>query len=967
MSGTINNSTQRAVRVAATLLLLLAAGQPVAGQASEDQAAEGVRPVVPPEKASPGGAAATRGRAVPGGQSNPGGTLPNRRGPGAGAPGAAMGGPGQPGQNVGVRPQNQAGGQGNGGRGAGGNPDGPQPGEDEIVLSAFSDAWDLKSMVEYVAETLGINIIGNDALSGSVVLNGPMVVKRDQLLPLLNSMLETQGFYITSDLPGFYKVMARENVAFNTRGDLATTRIIPTPTIKPSTLQAAINDQLGTQTTPSRISYVDDLGVIIVTDTVGRIDSLTQLVERVLERSRGQKFIRFDLEHSAAAIARQRVLDLLGAPTTPTFPFPIPNQNRNNEQVAAATANIANLADRLSVDPAGNALIFRGYPEEAERIADALQVVDRPNGLRYEQYYAGKGALQIAELAQRLGLGNVEIVDTAGDGVAQTNQPQQAGGGGRGNQILQALQQQQQQQQQAMAGGPVMIVDTARSLIIYYGTDSQQEQLRSLISKFDTEQEQITIATIPIRNQPAIDIADVLNGIVYGDSGSATGNAFLPGGSFLQGLQRFGGTQTGTGRNTGAARAGSRRSTGTSGVGAARQGGSTGFNFRPMSFEVEAAQQPTPAPAQAPARADGQTELSGDDVFIVADPGNNQIVIRGPRAQVAELERLISRLDQRRPQVYIDVQIVSVTATDDFRLAVETQGLIGQFGLNTNFGLSQLGQGGENPASTEDFKSRKDIVTNLSGLTTALIRSESVPLLLTAMKRNADTRILSSPQLLVDDNVEAEIISVDQQPTTTTTVSTGNPTLTSFGGYEEAGTTLYVTPSISDGGYLRLSYEIELSNFIGTGSGGVPPPKQVRNIRSDSVTIPSDTTIIVGGIKVDAKSSTVIKVPILGDIPVLGHLFRDTNKNNSSTRLYVFITPRIARDPTFRDLVLLTRGPQAEAGLAADLPPLEPVMIEMLDPTPAAPLPGAPELPPEPQPAISLPAHTAARAPLVHG
>jgi hypothetical protein len=68
-------------------------------------------------------------------------------------------------------------------------------------------------------------------------------------------------------------------------------------------------------------------------------------------------------------------------------------------------------------------------------------------------------------------------------------------------------------------------------------------------------------------------------------------------------------------------------------------------------------------------------------------------------------------------------------------------------------------------------------------------------------------------------------------------------------------------------------------------------------------------------------------VPLLGDIPILGHLFRDTNINSASTRLYVFITPTILRDATFRDLILLSKGPQAEAVVDPDMPPLEPVSI----------------------------------------
>jgi general secretion pathway protein D len=194
----------------------------------------------------------------------------------------------------------------------------------------------------------------------------------------------------------------------------------------------------------------------------------------------------------------------------------------------------------------------------------------------------------------------------------------------------------------------------------------------------------------------------------------------------------------------------------------------------------------------------------------------------------------------------------------------------------------------------------------------------------------------------VDDNETAVIESLELQPTVTRSVGVSGAETEGFGGFEEAGTILRVTPSISDGGYLRLQYEVELSNFVGTGTGVVPPAKQRRSVNSDSVTIPGDTTIVVGGIQVDAENNTVTMVPLLGQIPLIGHLFRDTNKAKSSTRLYVFITPRIMRDPHFRDLMLLTRGPQAEAGLKADMPPLKPIMIEMIDGASMRRGPGAP-------------------------
>jgi type II secretory pathway component GspD/PulD (secretin) len=466
----------------------------------------------------------------------------------------------------------------------------------------------------------------------------------------------------------------------------------------------------------------------------------------------------------------------------------------------------------------------------------------------------------------------------------------------------------------------------------HYGTQSQQDQLKSLIDKFDTDQELVTIQTYKIKNQYAQDIADVLSGIVTGQTGSDNSNPFLPGGNPFNAFQRqFQGNQQGGGTRSNRSSSSSGRASTSS-----LQGGTTssrsaqarsqqnspgGGNIRPIFMgNNQGGRQPQPG-------AEGAAGLGGEDVFIMADSANNQVIVKAPKGQQEEFAHLIAKLDQRRPQVQIEVQIVSVTATDDFRLAVETQGIIGQFAFNTNFGLGSL-TGGTPTAPTGGFTSRKNVATDLPGITAAFIKSTQVPIIVTALKNNFDSRILSNPQVTVDDNVEATIESTDQQPTSSTS-QTNSSTISNFGGYEEAGTVVTVLPSISEGGYMRLNYDIELSNFVGSGAAGFPPPKQVRHVTSESVTIPGDTTIIVGGIKVDTKTSNISKIPILGDIPLLGFLFRDTNKSNSSTRLYIFITPRILRDPNFRDQLLLTEGPLRDAGLLGDIPPMEPVMMEL--------------------------------------
>jgi type II secretory pathway component GspD/PulD (secretin) len=200
-----------------------------------------------------------------------------------------------------------------------------------------------------------------------------------------------------------------------------------------------------------------------------------------------------------------------------------------------------------------------------------------------------------------------------------------------------------------------------------------------------------------------------------------------------------------------------------------------------------------------------------------------------------------------------------------------------------------------------------------------------VPLVINAFQEIGDTRIISSPRVLVNDNEEASVDSLREVPFAETTQNSST-TSTSQGGTVEAGTSLTVTPQISDAGMLNLTYDLELSDFEGQGSDGLQPPKQTENY-AGVVTLPSDATMVVGGLVRERTAKVVQQVPFIGDIPIIGEFFKSTVENKTQATIYVFITPRIVRDPTFTDLRLLTEGPMTRVNLDNDLPDLEPVFM----------------------------------------
>lgn len=766
-------------------------------------------------------------------------------------------------------------------------PDAPapqaEPESDMVYLPAFAEPVQLSSLVELVARTLQINVATQGEVPGTVVFNAPIPVKRADLVGLLDRLLEQQGYTITRDEFGLYTVHPLTTLPSIVGADQATTRIIRTPNVRPSSLKPAIESQIGPPPpggTPNRAyAYIDDLGVILATDSPRRLSAIERLVGRLLEEAANTRFTRLELRFLAASVARQRALELVGAMQQGQVGRADPNAGAPGAGGAPATGrtgSLDNMSDRLIVDPQGNALIFRGRPEEIAQVEAVLEVIDVPNNLLPKNYAVGSWAGSIANIARSRGLGEVTTIEEV---------PGEMSGGFANNAAAMQRGLGQQGQQGQMVGGPVMVVDGTRGSIIYYATDAQHRQMDALIREIDPQSERVIIGVYKLKNSDAEEVAAVIDGIIHNQQPYGTGD-LLPNGG-----QPFGGV----GRSS------------------SRRGAQEFSNRRTNPLNPQGGGQP------------GQDELSlTGEGYVVADKANNQILVKAPAGQQQEFARLIEKLDLRRPQVYIEAKIIAVTWSDEMRLAFETQ-LINAGGagglVNTNFGLSSFGTGGQ-------IWQPKTVATGLAGITAAIIKNDQVPIIINALQTKTDSRILSTPQLLVDDNEEAMIVSVDSQPTAS--ITQGNATTeTGFAGYEDAGTTLKVTPKISDAGYLGLKYEVELSNFTGAATSTLPPPKAKNNLQSNSITIPADTTVIVGGLNFQSDSLTRAQVPLLGDIPLIGLLFQDRRDNDRRTTLYVFLTPRILRDPTFADLRMLTAGPQRESMLGSELPRLRSAVIDI--------------------------------------
>jgi general secretion pathway protein D len=287
--------------------------------------------------------------------------------------------------------------------------------------------------------------------------------------------------------------------------------------------------------------------------------------------------------------------------------------------------------------------------------------------------------------------------------------------------------------------------------------------------------------------------------------------------------------------------------------------------------------------------------------ILVPDPNTSSIIAYASKKNQAWLSSLIERLDKRRPQVLIDVTLVQISKTDAFDYDLN---IISSFpDLTSTSGLTGAlmpGNEGANLVSTLLGSGRDRFVDFQTGggVGTGFYGDRHINALLTAMHQKDYGRVLAKPKILVNDNQEGIISTTDityvtkQTGTVIEGVSNAVQTSIDYADYD-AGITLTITPHISESDLLRLDINLERSDF-GTITGEKPPDTTESNITT-KVTVPDGSTIILGGMLKLNQSKGGTKVPLLGDIPLLGGLFRSASNSDIQRNLYVFVKAEIIR------------------------------------------------------------------------
>jgi general secretion pathway protein D len=325
----------------------------------------------------------------------------------------------------------------------------------------------------------------------------------------------------------------------------------------------------------------------------------------------------------------------------------------------------------------------------------------------------------------------------------------------------------------------------------------------------------------------------------------------------------------------------------------------------------------TPGGANAGATAARRTRAT----VIKAHEESNALLVSAAGTKWTQILALIDKLDRRQPQVLIEAALVELTTGDLNRFGAE----LGLFDLKEDgdftrgFGFTSFGQSVFEDTDDDGFPDTRlpDFENPLQGITGGIISGDdfAVPLLVNALSTDDRANILSLPSVLVNNNEPAIVKTEEERPTTASTQGTST-TQTSNGAPRNAGITLEISPTISPGNYLRLNVSLEVSRFVGAfdpnsaSGGGVVLRRTIKT----QVTMPSDYTMVLGGVIEDSESESDGGVPLLKDIPLLGYFFRRSEDTSNKTNLYFFVTPTILDEDDFQDLyrVSLQRKLEAE-------------------------------------------------------
>jgi general secretion pathway protein D len=616
---------------------------------------------------------------------------------------------------------------------------------------------------------------------------------------------------------------------------------------------------------------------VIVTATEDNIKVIEELISKLDDRGAGATKLKlYPLRYADATNAAKLVNDLFAeTPTNSRSSRSSGNSGRGNLPVWLSGAqpqpqgNTLNATQEVRAVPdiRTNSVLVAANEQKLAVIDDVIRELDRQvNDLLEVKIYRlqNADAAQMATILQALFRPQVQATQgsgrgqaaQAGRGGARVMGPTTTGGAGGGGSGL-------------LPSEEVEITSDVRTRSVIVKASREYIAVMDQVVK-DLDQdptETVSTYVIPLRNADASSLALTLQNLLKGQQGTSSSTL---NNTQRQGQGLFGGMQ----QNPQDAQTGTR-----SGLGS-RSGGSTGgTRARGFLGPLPDEQDPPAPPAQDPDEPRRGIEGQAD---IQPDPTTNSLVIRTSPRNFRSIQALLQDLDRMRPQVLVKVLIADVTL--DHRM---------QFGVE-GFWEKELTVGGT--TATQRPSTNFDLAT--AGFA-YLFSGDGFQASLNMLANEGKLKILATPRILVLDNQTAQINIGKEFPRVTNTQVNDLGNTVNTVTYENIGIILDVTPHINPDGLVTMIISPEISDVAPETESveitpGVRSPTFTVNRASTSVAVRNGTTIAIGGLIREDQDETVDKVPLLGDIPLLGFLFSSTSTKKVKRELMIFLTPYVA-------------------------------------------------------------------------
>jgi len=806
------------------------------------------------------------------------------------------------------------------------------PNGDDVLELTLPEKIELAQLLDLAGQYLGLDCIyeaekiGNQTITLRLHSKMRSEMRVKDLYSLLGTILKFHGLVMTrlegnlvSIVPAAEAMeidpqLVDPNSGALQAGDVVVTRVFELQHVD----AGSITDLLQSMKLSIAVSPIPETQTLFVTCYAHRMARVEQLVDMADRPGKPREFRFRQLTYTRAATVSRKLsalateLEGIAINSGTTDPSPPSQRNPQSAGQSGSARTAAGAAVYLDTDDRTNRILMIGPCEQLETVEGLIDALDVPQqDLRTLYVYEMRQTTAQTALEKLKQLG---IVDKAG-AAAKTGKASGPAG------TTEAAPEDEPQ---------VVLLEATNSLLVN-ATAQQHVQIRMVLDHIDVAPQDLrTTRVYRIRYVDAEDVARKLQQL----AGSSQAAASV--GSVSKAAQV--GTAAASAAMTGAAEA---LTSDAPQVIVLEVTNSLLVNATPAQHEkiagvlhyidMEAPRETVPYEIyflenQDPEQlsqvlgkliqetilnAEGKVEKTiaktDEEVTIIPDKNTFSLIVHANRKNQDWIATLVERLDKRRPQVLIDVTLVEITETEAFNYdlnlitsapnLMETSGLTGTLAPGVTSGdiMDRLAASGRSQFA--DLQSD-------GGELTAFYGDKHINLLLTAMQSKNYGRVLAKPKILVNDNEPGTIKTADTTyvaKRSSVPVSTGGAgtdatlieTAVSYEPYE-AGITLNITPHISRGDLLRMEIELTRSDFRETEDTEKPPDTTASELKTTAF-VPDASTIILGGLLRLNQNKGGTKVPILGDIPIIGGLFRTINNKDSQSKLYVFVKAEIIR------------------------------------------------------------------------